>query len=1097
MGRNLTNLAVSESFQYLLQYSGSNVQDGLGNDLTGSLLITASLANTATSASFAQTASYVASVVSASYAVSSSFSNNSTSASYAATALSSSFAINATSASYATSASQAITASYALNAGATVSTASLLTTASATNNVITFTKGDSSTFNVTVATGSAINTGSFMTTGSANANILTFTKGDGSTFNLTVATGSAVSASFATTASLALNNVLTASSTNATITYTKGDGTTFNNVINNVVNADSASLAANATTASFAQNIANGLSPTFTNVTASNVLITGTASVNLLHTTTISSSVIFSSGSNLLGDSSTLDTQTLIGVVKVSGSFSSTGSAGFTGGDFKVTDQNHNGEFDVDLFKVQTQTGAEFTGSVRSLNGFTGSLQGTASFATNATSASFASTSTSASFADNATSASFATSASQAVTASFALNATPTNTGSLLTTASAVNNVITFTKGDASTFNVTVATGSAVSSPIVSGSGLNSLVQTQYPLGVAYGSGSVVLGGSGLTFNTGSNPQSENGAVVIGGVSNILNSQYFGVDGAVLLGGNNNFIVSGKGNTVIGGEQNYADFPWTAVISGYQNGIDAGFKSGIFAGEHGRIRSNQSVIIGGYYGNIYSYNRACNIIGAGISNNLYGTQASAILAGESNQIYDAAGDNGNTYWSVIVGGIGNYIASNTLYSGIIASSGSLLSGSAGNMTGSVILGGSRITGSANNTVYVPNLVTTGSATINGPVTISNGDTLAEALFVVGNTALGATGNTFNAGARYAAIIGNANTVSGQGDFSVGERNAIKAGAYSVILGGTDNEVETNSSGYDAIIASYDCTVHNLSNPSPYEAVIIGSDTSTANGNKVSIISSTTSNVNSNNSTTIAGKVNTISGSTNTAIIASTGSTANSIVNSAVIGGQGIVATADNTVYVPNLNLSGSITGSGANNLVQNSTDIYTSSAAVRQIVTCTQAEYNSIGSPDANTLYVISGSAPFNSSAFATTGSNTFSGSQVITGSLRGSVNALTISSQTASLDLSTSNFFTLSLVSGSTTYLNPSNINPGQTVNIKIQQPAVSFGSIAFPSIVKQASGSAYTPTISANAIDIITLISFDSTDLYLSNVKNLITPA
>ena len=58
--------------------------------------------------------------------------------------------------SYAT---QALSASYAPNTGTTVSTASLLTTASATNNIITFTKGDASTFTVNVATGSF--TGSF------------------------------------------------------------------------------------------------------------------------------------------------------------------------------------------------------------------------------------------------------------------------------------------------------------------------------------------------------------------------------------------------------------------------------------------------------------------------------------------------------------------------------------------------------------------------------------------------------------------------------------------------------------------------------------------------------------------------------------------------------------------------------------------------------------------------------------------------------------------------------------------------------------------------------------------------------------------------
>ena len=52
-------------------------------------------------------------------------------------------------------ASFAETASYALNAGgATFDTGSLLTTASATTNVLTFTKGDASTFDITVQTGS-------------------------------------------------------------------------------------------------------------------------------------------------------------------------------------------------------------------------------------------------------------------------------------------------------------------------------------------------------------------------------------------------------------------------------------------------------------------------------------------------------------------------------------------------------------------------------------------------------------------------------------------------------------------------------------------------------------------------------------------------------------------------------------------------------------------------------------------------------------------------------------------------------------------------------------------------------------------------------
>ena len=104
----------------------------------------------------------------------------------------------------------------------TTNTGSLLLTASAATNVITFTKGDGSTFPITVDTGSAttLNTSSLMTTASAALNVITFTKGDGSTFPITVDTGSSSTistGSLMTTASVSLN----------TITFTKGDGTTF------------------------------------------------------------------------------------------------------------------------------------------------------------------------------------------------------------------------------------------------------------------------------------------------------------------------------------------------------------------------------------------------------------------------------------------------------------------------------------------------------------------------------------------------------------------------------------------------------------------------------------------------------------------------------------------------------------------------------------------------------------------------------------------------------------------------------------------------------------------------------------------------------
>lgn len=106
------------------------------------------------------------------------------------------------------------------------------------------------------------------------------------------------------------------------------------------------------------------------------------------------------------------------------------------------------------------------TGSTTSTLGFTGSLQGTA------TTASYVVTAQTASYVQNAVSSSYA------ITASYALNGGgggSTDTGSLLMTASVVSNTITFTKGNGTTFPITVAGGGGSSFPytgsaIISGS---------------------------------------------------------------------------------------------------------------------------------------------------------------------------------------------------------------------------------------------------------------------------------------------------------------------------------------------------------------------------------------------------------------------------------------------------------------------------------------------------------------------------------------------------------------------------------------------------------------------------------------------------
>jgi hypothetical protein len=108
-----------------------------------------------------------------------------------------------------------------------------------------------------------------------------------------------------------------------------------------------------------------------------------------------------------------------------------------------------------------------------------------------------------------------------------------------------------------------------------------------------------------------------------------------------------------------------------------------------------------------------------------------------------------------------------------------------------------------------------------------------------------------------------------------------------------------------------------------------------------------------------------------------------------------------------------------------------------------------------------------------------------------ITGSINGNVVPLSITSNTASLNLNDGNFFTIILNGGVDTRIEPSNLKAGQTVNILVG--TTGSATVSFPSSVKQVSGSTYVPS-TGTTVDILTLVSFDSSYLYLANVKNLI---
>jgi hypothetical protein len=171
-------------------------------------------------------------------------------------------------------------------------------------------------------------------------------------------------------------------------------------------------------------------------------------------------------------------------------------------------------------------------------------------------------------------------------------------------------------------------------------------------------------------------------------------------------------------------------------------------------------------------------------------------------------------------------------------------------------------------------------------------------------------------------------------------------------------------------------------------------------------------------------------------------------------------------------------------------------------ASVTALNTYTASVSTSVGILQSTaSLYV-----PFSTSVdsrlvrLATTGSNTFignqtiSGSSIFTGSTLGNIVSMSIVSNTASLDFNAGNYFTLRLNSGSIpTHLNPINAQVGQTISLVVTQAGILSGSLSFPTSFKFPTGSYYTSSRVANAVDILTFITVDTSNIYVTSVKGM----
>lgn len=148
------------------------------------------------------------------------------------------------------------------------------------------------------------------------------------------------------------------------------------------------------------------------------------------------------------------------------------------------------------------------------------------------------------------------------------------------------------------------------------------------------------------------------------GIQPILGSNNASGTYSTIAGGGFN-ISSGDYSFIGGGGSNSATTQNSAIVGGYKNIISGGAyaaHSFIGGGGYNSISTLQSVILGGKHSSIQGYG-----------------YYSAIIGGRNHTI-------NNGFYSAIIGGLNNYATGNA-----------------------VVIGGNNITGSSNNTVYVPTL----------------------------------------------------------------------------------------------------------------------------------------------------------------------------------------------------------------------------------------------------------------------------------------------------------------------------------------------------------------------------------------------------
>ena len=687
---------------------------------------------------------------------------------------------------------------------------------------------------------------------------------------------------------------------------------------------------------------------------------------------------------------------------------------------------------------------------------------------TSATSADSANTAVSASHAltsDTSISSSYALSSSFATTASFALNVTPPETGSFMITGSIVDDTLTFTKGDATTFDLVVDnvdnanTASLVSTvdgsarsgihylPFVNertsdGQQLFTDIELQY-------NPSTDTIEANLTGTASYATTSQTSSVVA--LTAVSTSQNFGIplvestDVGTTTGlklsnqnsllfnpGLNVFTFADNQNVIITGDLN---------VSGNITGSNASFQTASIG--YLRTVTGSATIIGDEFIVLNADTPAARYAGIKVYDSGSGTPATASFE------WDGLSDN----W-ILVEESGN--------------SGVLLTGPTGSKGSEVLPTVNTIQkGGGHHTLIDSNITDNGtSVNVSSPLTAS--------AFSGDGSGLTNTGELSKSGSTYFTDDGQ--TVNYVKGVVIGEDSTSESD-NAVVIGGGSISTTANYSvaiGLDADVAA-----------GAEDAVVIGRQAGATGGDHIVAIG-----FGADGTSTSAVAIGENADAAFAAV--AIGASARGQGQNTVSIGRSCQSSAQDSIGIgQRANRASGATGAAALGSFTDVDNAYGTAIGYGAQATGTTAMEFRVNQLPIMSTPTTSQEVTFYADIQADQGI-TVGGTLDAQGIVKQSVQALSIAANVAELDASTGNMFTLTLQNGVDTELQLSNQSAGQTFQVQITNNAIAAGTISFDSQFEFEGGTAFTATAATSAVDILTFTCFAGGNVQCVSAKN-----